>query len=213
MLDRPLNGGAGLNGSGNAIVPPSPSMGGSENLANGTGISLGGSAAAGPSNAIASIGNVPGAPAGAMSIPRSVVRPSPTHIVDEPNGSTLELPVRVIGLAFALPTASYFSNYEVFIAERRVTKEESQLIKLVYESRPYQRRISEYGLDDSRIYKVRLKRDAACDETAVQMSGNHYPELKQKTQHGGLNTLDPETVLPCYRTTVDEYRKAVGRGR
>lgn len=147
-----------------------------------------------------------------MNIPPSIT-PMPPRKLEDPNGTTQELPVRLLGLALALPSSSYFSNYEVFIAERRVAKDEARLIKLVYESRPYQRRMSEYGLDDSRVYKVRLKRDASCDETALQMAGSHYPELKSSTDHRGLSSIDQDSVLPCYRTTVDEYRKAVAKGR
>jgi hypothetical protein len=41
--------------------------------------------------------------------------------------------------------SSYFSNYEVFIAEQRVTRHQSRLIKLVYEFLSYQARLSDYG--------------------------------------------------------------------
>ena len=36
--------------------------------------------------------------------------------------ATQEMPLRLIGLAMALPSSSYFSNYEVYIAERRLRR-------------------------------------------------------------------------------------------
>ena len=101
---------------------------------------------------------------GPKSIRTSVPPQAPTHL-DEPAGRILEVPVRVLGLALALPSTSFFSNYEVFIAERQFAKSETQLIKLVYESRPTQRRLSEYGVDVATTYKLRVKRDPSCDET------------------------------------------------
>jgi hypothetical protein len=146
-----------------------------------------------------------------MNIPPPVA-PLPPPRIEEPSGRSMqEVPVRLIGLSLALPGSSFFSNYEVFIAERRIAKDESQLIKLVYESRPYQRRMSEYGLDESKIYKLRVTRDATCDESALQVAGNHYSKLKSASNHGAFP--DRNTILPCYRTTVDDYRKALSRGR
>jgi hypothetical protein len=152
-----------------------------------------------------------------MTIP-SPTAPLPPEKLPEPiaetaNHSVQELPVRLIGLALALPTSSYFSNYEVFIAERRLARNESQLIKLVYESRPYQRRMSEYGLDNSKIYKLRVKRDTSCDETALQVAGSHYTELQNQSSDGALRVLDKDSLLPCYRTTADDYQKALAKKR
>ena len=108
----------------------------------------------------------------AMSIPPVVTSP-PRPVIDNSRGPvenprgpvTEEMAIRLIGLALALPSSSYFSNYEVFIAERRISKVASQLIKLVYVSLPYQRRLSEYGLSNSRVYKLRVSRDRTCDES------------------------------------------------
>ena len=69
--------------------------------------------------------------------------------------ATEEMPLRLIGMAMALPTSSYFSNYEVYIAERRLRKNLTELVKLVYVYLPYQRRLSEYGVDNSRVYRLR----------------------------------------------------------
>jgi hypothetical protein len=117
----------------------------------------------------------------------------------------------------ALPSSSYFSNYEVFIAERRVSKDESQLIKLVYVSLPYQRRLSEYGLNNNRVFKLRVRRDPSCDESLMQMTwpdaDQSKPGSSPSSESPELNTSGRNDKLPCYRTTADDYRKAVSRGR
>ena len=203
-----------LGASGASVVPPPPSLAGSATLdrRNAGSLSGAGSQVAIPSPSVTGAD----APAGgsrqvAMNI-HPPVAPLPPPRIEEPRGgSTQELPVRLIGLSLALPGSSFFSNYEVFIAERRIAKDESQLIKLVYESRPYQRRMSEYGLDNSKIYKLRVTRDATCDETASQVAGNHYSELQSSAGHRAFP--DRNTILPCYRTTVDDYRKTLSRGR
>jgi hypothetical protein len=115
----------------------------------------------------------------------------------------------------ALPSSSYFSNYEVFIAERRVAKDETQLIKLVYVSLPYQRRLSEYGLNN-RVFKLRVIRDPSCDESLMQMT---WPDADQAKSGPAPASNSPELKsghsdkLPCYRTTADDYRKALSRSR
>ncbi len=117
----------------------------------------------------------------------------------------------------SLPNSSYFSNYEVFIAERRVKKGDPELIKLVYESLPYQPRLADYGLDNSKVYRLRVTRDPACDETLLQMT---WPQTDEK--HSGskyatgppaLAPNDRNDLLPCYRTTADDYRRAVTQDR
>lgn len=207
--------GVTLGGTGTDVVPPPPSLGGSENLASGRGSSLSGSA----SHVAAPIASIAGADALAGGIRRSAMNipptssPLPPPRIEEPSGQAVELPMRLLGLALALPNSSYFSNYEVFIAERRVANNESQLIKLVYESRPYQQRMSEYGLSDAKVYKLRVTRDATCDETALQMTGSHYSELQTSIGHRAPRFTDPNSILPCYRTTMDDYLKALARGR
>lgn len=204
-----------LGGAGAVVVPPPPSLTGSASLDHGRAASRSrvGSEIVIPSPSIAGTAVYGGRiPRAAMNIP-STVTPLPPRKIEEASGpGPQELPLRLIGLALALPSSSYFSNYEVFIAERRIGKEESRLIKLVYESRPYQRRVSEYALSDSRVYKLRVTRDATCDETASQVVGNQR-ELQASAKHRGLRAIDGNTKLPCYRTTVDEYRKAISRVR
>src|SRR5947209_8615512 len=152
----------------------------------------------------------------AMSIPPVVTSPS-RPVIDNSRGPvTEEMAIRLIGLALALPSSSYFSNYEVFIAERRISKVASQLIKLVYVSLPYQRRLSEYGLSNSRVYKLRVSRDRTCDESLLQMTWpetDPHPGSQSSTDSPGLSPNDRNGMLPCYRTTADDYRRALSRGR
>ena len=112
--------------------------------------------------------------------------------------------MRIVGLAFALPGTSFSASYEVFIAEKELSGHRVQLIKLVYWFLPYQRRFSEYHPDASKIYKLRVTRDRACDESLVHMSVSATGQVSS-----GLS-LTPEgrnTVLPCYRTSADNQPK------
>jgi hypothetical protein len=214
--DPSSNRGVTLNGSTNSVVPPAPQASGSETLASARGGSLSslGSEVAVPTPSIAGADALAGGASRAAMNIHPQTTPLPPPELDEPgNRTTRELPMRMISLALALPSSSFFSNYEVFIAERRVGKEVSQLIKLVYESRPNQRRISEYDLSTAKVYKLRVTRDVTCDETALQMAGEHYRELKTVTKQQGLRLPEQDGILPCYRSTVDDYQKAIARGR
>nr|AUN36731.1 hypothetical protein [uncultured bacterium] len=216
MRDSSAGPGVDMRGTASGVVPPPPTMAGSGTLASARGNSLSGvgSQVAIPTPSLGGAGAIAGETRrAAMTISPTGAPLSPRKIED-PNGQVIPaLPLRIIGLALALPSSSYFSNYEVFIAERRIAKEESQLIKLVYESRPYQRRMSEYDVSDARIVKVRVRRDASCDETAAKVLGDHYPKLQTSSNTSTLGSIDADSVLPCYRTTVDEYRKAISHGR
>jgi hypothetical protein len=128
-----------------------------------------------------------------------------------------ELPVNLIGLVLALPGTSYFSNYEVFVARRRTSKDETVLIKLVYEFLPYQRRLSDFDLKNTKVYKLTVVRDATCDETLAQMLRPQIDESHPGKQYtidpAVLGPNDPNSVLACYRTTADEFRKSVSKTR
>ena len=135
--------------------------------------------------------------------------PPPTPVVDDPGGTTRVLPLRVIQLALALPSTSYFSNYEAFIAERSVNDHTTQLIKLVYIFLPYQRGLTGYELNNSKTFRLRVTRDPSCDESLLSMT---WPESEQT--HGQPQPATSESSknkLPCYRTTADDYRKALKR--
>src|SRR6059058_1828490 len=209
-----------LSSTGPQVVPPAPSVrdvgnsagGGRVNSLSSTGLQV-----VSPPAAVQGAGNSgTGGRAMAMSIPPVVTSPS-RPVIDNSRGPvTEEMAIRLIGLALALPSSSYFSNYEVFIAERRISKVASQLIKLVYVSLPYQRRLSEYGLNNSRVYKLRVSRDRTCDESLLQMTWpetDPHPGSQSSTDSPGLSPNDRNGILPCYRTTADDYRRALSRGR
>ena len=214
---------ATLGGPATLVVPPPPSVTHSGTLAGGRASSLSsaGLQVVSPAPSVQDAGS--SATAGrliAMDIHPAVVPPPPPPppVIDNPSGpATQELPVRLIGLALALPSSSFFSNYEVFIAERRLSKDESQLIKLVYISLPYQRRLSEYGLNNSRVYKLRVTRDPTCDETLLQMTWPQTDEPHRDSQDStdppALSSHKGNSMLPCYRTTADDYRRALSRAR
>jgi hypothetical protein len=148
--------------------------------------------------------------------------PPPSPVVDTPQQqaqaerepATEEMPLRLIGLAMALPNSTYFSNYEVYIAERRLRKNLTELVKLVYVYLPYQRRLSDYGVDNSKVYKLLVSRDRSCDESLMQMTwpeGDPHPDSQNPGDAPGLSANDKKGMLPCYRTTADDYRKAMSR--
>jgi len=207
-----------LSSTGLQVVPPAPSVQVMGNSTGGGGVSSLSSAGlqvVPPPPSLEDAGNsTGGGHPTAIDIPPAV---APPPVIDNPRGpATQELPVRVIGFALALPSSSYFSNYEVFIAERQLSKDESQLIKLVYVSLPYQRRLSEYGLDNSRVYKLRVTRDPTCDETLLQMTWpetDPRPGSQYSTDSPALSPSDRNGMLPCYRTTADDYRRALSHSR
>ena len=189
-------------------VPPAPSMSG------GSGANSGGKAASldagsqvvppSPSSTEANKSSAADRPADAVA--------QPPAAKDKPHPVPEELSLRLIGLVLALPNSSYFSNYEVFIAERRVGKEEPQFIKLVYEYLPYQRALSQYGQNSSKIFKLRVTRDSTCDESLLQMTWpENDPHPKGSADSPGLSAEDRNNMLPCFRTTADDYRKAISR--
>jgi GAF domain len=150
-------------------------------------------------------------------IAKDISTPSvPEGGLDRMHPTFQDVELRVIGLAWAPPRSSYFSNFEVFIAEKWPKKKESQFIKLVYVFLPYQQRLSEYGPDDLKIRRLRVTRDSTCDESLMQMM---WPEGENPTgsHHSGDALASASTgrndVLPCYRTTADDYRRAISRRR
>src|SRR5438128_1063001 len=209
-----------LSSTGPQVVPPAPSVQGAGSSAGGgrvSSLASTGLQVVSPPAAVQGAGNSgTGGRAMAMSIPPVVTSPS-RPVIDNSRGPvTEEMAIRLIGLALALPSSSYFSNYEVFIAERRISTVASQLIKLVYVSLPYQRRLSEYGLSNSRVYKLRVSRDRTCDESLLQMTWpetDPHPGSQSSTDSPGLSPNDRNGMLPCYRTTADDYRRALSRGR
>jgi hypothetical protein len=126
--------------------------------------------------------------------------------------------VRLIALAIAYPRTSFFANDEVFIAEQELSKEESRFIKLVYDFLPYQSPLSTYGLDYSIVHKVNAVRDKTCDESLWEMRTALEQRRRADSTRPGwkyamaspISDLDRRQArLRCYRTTSDDYAKAV----
>lgn len=122
-------------------------------------------------------------------------------------GPAEEFPLRLVSLALPTQGSSFFSNYEVFIAERRLPRGQSQLIKLVYKFLPYQKRLSEYIQSNARVYTLRVTREVGCDESLMQLT---WSDTSQDTGDMFPGT-DKNTKLPCYVTTADDYQNALDR--
>jgi hypothetical protein len=118
-----------------------------------------------------------------------------------------ELSVNVVGLALTLASSSYFSSREVFLAEDRLSRQGSRLIKLVYDFLPYQPRLSDYGPNYPAVDKLRVTRDPNCDEPLRQVLSSAHPFSDQLRQDLKASNWQAST-LECYRTTADDYRKA-----
>jgi len=215
-----------LSGNGSQIVPPPPSVevGGNSRAGGRLGsLSGNGSQIAPPSRSGGGGGN-PGA-----SGPGKLLEPmDPLPFGDaspaaagnnESKSPAEELSLGSLGLVFAAPGTSYFSNFEVFVAKRRVAKDQVLLIKLVYEFLPYQRRLSEYDLSrvPRGVIKLRVTPDPSCNETLGRImqpytvpthATTQYPQLPPALRGSDLNA-----VLPCYRTTADDFQKAMSRAR
>jgi hypothetical protein len=212
--------GNGLSSAGlpDVVRGPSPQLG-SNSDAGGSGStgsngapSTGASAASGQGAGKAA----PGAGLMAMDVHPAVtpLPPLPPLEVENPHGPAAELSLRVIGFVRALPNSSYFSNYEVYLAERWLGRGEKELIKLVYEFLPYQQRLSEYRLDG--IYKVRVTRDSNCDEPLTQLMELTSPEGESQAQLQANEGPSPRhtrrnDMVSCYHTTADDYRRAISR--
>lgn len=213
-----ISGGARGNGlatGGLQVVPPAPSVGGA---GGGLAAGRGGSLARAEGGGALPPRSIPGgvaANAGGTIAPdaphESLPQVSSNH---PPPPSFQDAHVRVVSLAMALPNSSYFSNYEVFVAERWLSKRESQLIKLVYEFLPYQKRLSQYG-DITKMFKVRVTRDPSCDESLMQIMWPEGEKAAPGAQRAGeavaASPAERKNLLPCYRTTADEYRQSLSR--
>ena len=129
-------------------------------------------------------------------------------------GATKVLSISFIGPALAFPQSSYFSNLEVFIAEERLSHHQSRIIKLVYDFLPYQPKLSDMGPDYPALDNLHSTRDPSCDEPLKEVvslaSSLHWPQASL-TQLNSASSK--QRLLPCYRTTADDYRKAMERHR
>ena len=209
---------ASLSGAGSEVVPPPPSVeGAGRSGARGRLGSGDGSPIVSPPSSVEGAGN-----SGARKI-LEPMDPLPMDASSDPpavnNPTVEELPLGFLGVVFAAPGTSFFSNFEVFVARRRVGKDQLQLIKLVYEFLPYQRRLSEYDLNNlpPRVIKLRVTPDPSCDESLGQVIQSHTDPALPATQYpklpAALRSADLSAVLPCYRTTADDFQKAMSMSR
>lgn len=213
-----------LSGNGSQIVPPPPAVESASNSGGRLG-SLGGngpgdvSQAAPPTSSVSGAGNAGGSTAGKLLQPMDPLTEDAASSTPDANNDSKatfeELPLGLLGVVFVPPGTSYFSNFEVFVAKRRIGKD-LQLIKLVYEFLPYQRRLSEYNLNNlpQRVIKLRVVPDPSCDESLGQMIQT-YSDATSKTTDlpAALRSTDLTAMLPCYRTTASDFEKAMTRGR
>jgi len=221
----------GLGGSGSGVVPPTPSVagigeggsgaggrGGSIEMARSVGIQP---SAAGSGNSSAGTG-WSGASAGSGNSSagggiEAQANSAAESVIDLAHRIYQDVQLRVVSLAWAPPRSSYFSNFEVFIAEKWTSKKESQFIKLVYVFLPYQRRLSEFGRDALRTRRLRVTRDATCDESLMEImwsDADHSPVGPGPAAPGRVGSRlaspsDRNNALPCYLTTADEYARAL----
>jgi hypothetical protein len=219
---------AALGGVGSEVVAPAPSVEGTGNAGRGGRLaSLSGDSAPvlAPHAPGAVAGNNGGGgtgkilePMDPLTVDASSAASSAMTAGNENQSSVEELPLGFLGVVFAAPGTSFFSNFEVFVAKRRIGKD-LQLIKLVYEFLPYQRRLSEYDLNNlpPRVIKLRVIPDPSCDEalghiiqppTEAASTGTESPKIP-----AALRSFDPNTVLSCYRTTATDFQKAMSGGR
>ncbi len=202
-----------MSGAGLDAVPPAPSVTGSGSASGGNGNSLDAASQVvppAPSSPGAGNSSASDRPIEAAAPPPSAPQATPTK--EQRRSPPEDLALRLVGLVLALPNSSYFSNYEVFIAERRIGKDNPEFIKLVYEYLPYQRALSQYAQNNSKIFKLRVTRDSSCDESLMQMTWpENDPHPQSPSDSPGLSASDRNSMLPCYRTTADDYRKAISR--
>ena len=142
---------------------------------------------------------------------------NPPQTVPPPSQLGEDLPLQFISLAIPKEGSSFFSNYEVFFAQKQLSKGKYELIKLVYKFLPYQPRLSQYlAAGNAKIYTLRVIRDPACDESPMEMT---WPDAVQdlldslNTNSNGTASVKKNLKLPCYRTTADDYQRAMARGR
>ncbi len=133
-----------------------------------------------------------------------------------PSSKMESLRLRLVALAWNHPRSSFFASEEVFIAEKELSKDEMQLVKLVYDFLPYQPRLSDNASDYSTIHELRAARDPGCDETLAQIATGQTGDWRDENSHlkyykdaPVLNPSRTKRSLPCYVTSADDYTKPV----
>jgi hypothetical protein len=129
-----------------------------------------------------------------------------------------DLPVRLIRVPGASSKSSFFRGFEVVLAERTIKGDQKEIIKLVYTSLPYQKRLADYDWSTTRIYKLRATPNPQCDESLMQMflpEGGDQPDAEAEADANKLAAEigDKSTKLHCYVTTADDFERAISRGK
>ncbi|MBZ5614743.1 MAG: hypothetical protein LAO23_12100 [Acidobacteriia bacterium] len=124
--------------------------------------------------------------------------------------------LRLVALAWNHPRSSFSTSEEIFIAEKELTKDETTLVKLVYEFLPYEPRLSDEGLDYSTLHEMRAVRDPQCDETLGKIASGQMgdwrqqqSQLKYSPDAPPLNPSRHTRPLPCYVTNAEDYTRPV----
>ena len=118
------------------------------------------------------------------------------------------LRIHLVALAVSYPRSSVFSSQEVFVAEQEIEKNETRLVKLVYNFLPYQPRLSEFGLEYTTAHEVKAQRDPSCDEQLNEMGRNNsYTSFKYSLDAPALDLDHRRFRLRCYQTSAEDYDK------
>jgi len=124
--------------------------------------------------------------------------------------------LRLVALAWNHVPSTFFASEEIFIAEIEIAKDESRLVKLVYNYLPYQPPLSDSGLDYSVVHELRAARVPQCDETIGQLTAGQLgdwrqdgTQLKYSTDAPVLNLARHKKPLPCYVTSAADYTRPI----
>jgi hypothetical protein len=113
--------------------------------------------------------------------------------------------IRLVALAISYPRSGYFSSQEVFVAEQQIEKDETRLVKLVYNFLPYQPRLSEYGMEYTTAHDIKATRDPDCDEMLTHMGPQGTTSFKYSEDAPKLDFTHQRFRLRCYETTAEDY--------
>ena len=91
------------------------------------------------------------------------------------------------------------------MAEQQIEKDETRLVKLVYNFLPYQPRLSEYGMEYTTAHDIKATRDPDCDEMLTHMGPQGTTNFKYSDDAPKLDFSHQRFRLRCYETTAEDY--------
>jgi hypothetical protein len=91
------------------------------------------------------------------------------------------------------------------VAEQQIEKDETRLVKLVYNFLPYQPRLSEYGMEYTTAHDINATRDPDCDEMLTHMGPQGTTNFKYSDDAPKLDFSHQRFRLRCYETTAEDY--------